>query len=577
MSESFQNRPTIPEYFDGKTIAITGGTGFIGHCLVEKLLRSCPDVKKIYLLIRRKKDLSSEDRLKKLTDLIVFDKLREEQPNFLSKLEAIPCDLEQPGFDICDDDMNKILDTVQIFIHCAATLRFNEHLRLSYQVNTGAVRAVLQICRKIKSLEALVHISTAYSYCNQTEINEEVYKTGWDFDKLHDSMQWMTDDMITKLTPDILKDRPNTYTLTKAFGEEVIVNEGKGLPLCIVRPSIVGATYHDPIPGWCTNYNGSTGLLIAYGKGLLRSLMVDITKSLDIIPSDFVVSGIIAAAWKTGLTRRQEAVCEISPLISRSPVLKRSCPSCDKELQSLGKVDMIESEEVMLRRKTLPIYHLVAGSTNPVTLAQWHVVMRRTFTDYPLDYAFHFPALRLTTNKHVYWVLSFLREYIPAYVFDASLILLGRKPKLLRLTQRISDMVGVLQFFLMNEWRWEGTSVAKLQAEMTKEDKKRFNFDARTIDWLQYMQHYGRGAKKYLMKETLQGYPAARRHLQRLRILGYFMQCALFLITWRLLVSKTGFAKNLWHLFMSLWFKFLGFFQISSTMHGSSFFSRILS
>jgi len=38
-------------------------------------------------------------------------------------------------------------------------------------------------------------------------ISEEVYQTGWDFDKLHDAMQWMNDDMIEKLTPDILRDR----------------------------------------------------------------------------------------------------------------------------------------------------------------------------------------------------------------------------------------------------------------------------------------------------------------------------------------------------------------------------------
>jgi len=41
--------------------------------------------------------------------------------------------------------------------------------------------------------------------------------------------------------------RPNTYTLTKALGEEVVVREGSGLPLCIVRPSIIGASYDEPI------------------------------------------------------------------------------------------------------------------------------------------------------------------------------------------------------------------------------------------------------------------------------------------------------------------------------------------
>ena len=41
--------------------------------------------------------------------------------------------------------------------------------------------------------------------------------------------------------------RPNTYTLTKAFGEEVIVKEGIGLPVCIIRPSIVGCSYKEPM------------------------------------------------------------------------------------------------------------------------------------------------------------------------------------------------------------------------------------------------------------------------------------------------------------------------------------------
>jgi len=42
--------------------------------------------------------------------------------------------------------------------------------------------------------------------------------------------------------------RPNTYVFTKAFGEEVIVKEGVGLPICIVRPSIIGASYKEPMP-----------------------------------------------------------------------------------------------------------------------------------------------------------------------------------------------------------------------------------------------------------------------------------------------------------------------------------------
>ena len=68
-----QNQPTpqyqpIAEFYAGKTVALTGGTGFLGQGIVEKLLYSCPDVKKIILLIRNKRGVTPEDRLKSLAD-----------------------------------------------------------------------------------------------------------------------------------------------------------------------------------------------------------------------------------------------------------------------------------------------------------------------------------------------------------------------------------------------------------------------------------------------------------------------------------------------------------------------------
>lgn len=38
-------------------------SGFLGKVIVEKLLRDCPDIKKIFVLIRTKKGISPYERL----------------------------------------------------------------------------------------------------------------------------------------------------------------------------------------------------------------------------------------------------------------------------------------------------------------------------------------------------------------------------------------------------------------------------------------------------------------------------------------------------------------------------------
>lgn len=53
----------VIDFYSDKTIFITGGTGFLGICLIEKLLRSIPDIKNIYLLLRPKKGKQIDERL----------------------------------------------------------------------------------------------------------------------------------------------------------------------------------------------------------------------------------------------------------------------------------------------------------------------------------------------------------------------------------------------------------------------------------------------------------------------------------------------------------------------------------
>lgn len=59
-SEDF---PRITEWFNGQTIFLTGASGFLGKVLLHKLLKSCPGIDVIYVLLRPKRGKTSKERL----------------------------------------------------------------------------------------------------------------------------------------------------------------------------------------------------------------------------------------------------------------------------------------------------------------------------------------------------------------------------------------------------------------------------------------------------------------------------------------------------------------------------------
>lgn len=63
---------SVKDFYRDRSIFITGGTGFMGKVLVEKLLRSCPDIKNIYLLMRPKKGQNVQERLQELLNAPVI-------------------------------------------------------------------------------------------------------------------------------------------------------------------------------------------------------------------------------------------------------------------------------------------------------------------------------------------------------------------------------------------------------------------------------------------------------------------------------------------------------------------------
>ncbi|CAH2005747.1 unnamed protein product [Acanthoscelides obtectus] len=162
MNES--SLPSIPEYFKGKNVFVTGATGFIGKVLIEKLLRSCPEVGNIYVLIREKKGKDPVKRIQEMTDVALFDVLKKTYPDNLRKILPIIGDVTQINLGISSDDRKKLVNEVHIVYHIAASIRFDDPLKYAILMNTRGTREVLRLVKEIKQLEVFMHLST--TYCN---------------------------------------------------------------------------------------------------------------------------------------------------------------------------------------------------------------------------------------------------------------------------------------------------------------------------------------------------------------------------------------------------------------------------
>ncbi|KAK7099519.1 hypothetical protein V1264_003647 [Littorina saxatilis] len=387
-------------------------------------------------------------------------------------------------------------------------------------MNVVAVQKMIKLCRDFKHLEALVHVSTAYSNCDLTHIEETVYKPAVEPQKIIDVLEWMDDSMVEMFTKKLLKDKPNTYTYTKQLAEWILLTEGAGLPIAIVRPSIVGATWKEPFPGWIDNYNGPSGLAIATGKGLLRSMRGECSSLADIVPVDIPINVMIAVAWYTAVARPRQ----------------------------------------------LMVYHTTTGSVNPFTWGEMENEVVNSFKRTPLDSCFRRPKLIMTSNSYMHDYLLVISHLIPAYMADFAYRMMGQKPRMVKIYRKLHRSLETLSFFTCNSWTWSNNNLDVLKHQLSPDDLKVFYFDARPLHWPTYMENYCLGAKKYLLNEDLASVPAARAHLRKLRNIRYVFNTVIAVVLWRTLIARSQIARNLWYLIVSLVFKFVRYFRITSTM-----------
>jgi len=198
------------------------------------------------------------------------------------------------------------------------------------------------------------------------------------------TLDWMDDELVSKIAPTIVKEHPNTYTFTKQLAESVVYEARNELPITIVRPSIVVSTYSDPFPGWIDNTFGPTGLVIAYGKGYLKSILSNRDMVAGFVPVDYTVNLILSAGWYRGSNRVGE----------------------------------------------LKVYNGSTGNTNPLYWGNFEENLYKSLIKYPYENSRASNGV-FTKSKLKNFLIVFFEQTLLAYLMDLYLKVTNQKTKYL--------------------------------------------------------------------------------------------------------------------------------------------------
>jgi fatty acyl-CoA reductase len=340
----------IAEALKGKTILVTGSTGFLGKSIVEKCLRSIPEVGRINLAIRSSARRPASERLEReVLSSPAFKRLKEERGEaafaklVADKLAVVEIDLGRDGLGLSDAGREQ-LRACEIVIHSAAAVEFDNPADLSAQTNLLGAARMVEALKAAGARPHLVHVSTAYvggmlrglvreeaphdpglNWRHEAAVLANLRGPVEEESRQPEILQKLGREARSRMGPagtpavarttERLRDRwvkdrliergrvhanamgfADIYSFTKAMAEHAVVELHGDIPLSIVRPSIIESALAEPFPGWLEGFRMAEPLILAFGRGILRDFSGLPDSVLDIIPADFVVNTVLAVA-----------------------------------------------------------------------------------------------------------------------------------------------------------------------------------------------------------------------------------------------------------------------------------------
>ncbi|HVU74045.1 MAG TPA: HAD-IB family hydrolase [Mycobacteriales bacterium] len=326
-----------------KRLLLTGTTGFVGEALLERILSELPDTR-VVLVVRPQGRKSARARVEEqLRTKSAFAGLRTRLGD-----DALVALLDS-HVDVIEGDLGAPLPALpsdlDVVIHCAGEVTFDMAIDEAFRANLLGAQSLLDAVRASGSTPHWLHVSTAYvagltsgwvpeaRHAHEVDWRAEcaaglALRDRVDLDSrvpgvlgplldearaaqgragskgVADEAERLRKRWVHKRLVEAGLQRAQSlgwtdaYTFTKALTERMTEElcADWGVPLTVVRPTIVESALTTPHPGWIEGFKVAEPIILAYGRGQLPDFPAAPDTAMDIVPVDILVAAMLAAA-----------------------------------------------------------------------------------------------------------------------------------------------------------------------------------------------------------------------------------------------------------------------------------------
>ncbi|KAJ6425732.1 hypothetical protein OIU84_026332 [Salix udensis] len=490
----------IVKFLGGKGFFISGATGFLAKVLIEKILRTVPDVGKIYVLIKAENKEAAIARLKnEIINAELFKCLRQThgksyQSFMLSKLVPVVGNVCKSNLGLEEDLADKIANEVDIIVNSAANTTFDERYDVAIDVNTRGTFHLMSFAKKCQRLKLFLQVSTAYvNGQRQGRIMEKPFRFGdciarenpiisestprfppaldieYEMNLALGAKEAFQKNEVTQKMKELGLERAkkygwqDTYVFTKAMAEMVVGSMRGDIPVVIIRPSVIESTCKDPFPGWMEGNRMMDPIILYYGKGQLSGFLVDPNGVLDVVPADMVVNATLAAIAWHGMEQKPD----------------------------------------------INVYQIASSVVNPLVFQDLATLLHEHYNSSPYMDAngrpIHVPSMKLFSSMEEF------SAHLWRYVIQRSRLAetassdrkLSQKHENIRRksVEQAKYLANIYEPYTFYGGRFDNSNTQKLMERMSENEKGMFGFDVGSIDWRDYITNvHIPGLRRHVMK-----------------------------------------------------------------------------